>query len=457
MHVTHLRKEMLSHELLVRGVVLSDSDTVESMRSALRPLLKFEKQNLHPTYPPYIPQNFDYEIEQITQHLAEVKQGIESLSTDSIQNKLAKFQSLQSRLVHLHGRINRISTDDLSVEEKAAKSALLLDVLSAFDSLDTASQDDPNLSTQLTQGEEPGPLNASFANPFSSPSANTSSAPCTLRETTPVKCQNVDKWNLKFSGDPKHLTVHNFLERVLELKTSRHISEKQLFDSAIDLFSGKALIWFRANKSRFHDWEGLSTLLKRHFEPPDYRSRLFKEILERTQDTSETIVEYLSAMQALFRRYGDLTSEAQLDILIRNLSPFYSTQLPVVGTIEELEEECLKLETKKYRADHYVPPSRKRQQFVEPDFAFVAIATPSVETRNPVAVDLNPVNAPTETTRPANTPKAFTCWNCQQTGHMNRDCPNPRKTHCYRCGQPNVTVRSCPKCSVSGNEPRRNR
>jgi len=262
---------------------------------------------------------------------------------------------------------------------------------------------------------------------------------------------------MEFSGDPKHLTVHNFLERVLELKTSRHISDKQLFDSAVDLFSGKALIWFRANKSRFHDWEGLSTLLKRHFEPPDYRSRLFKEILERTQDTSETIVEYLSAMQALFRRYGDLTSEAQLDILIRNLSPFYSTQLPVVRTIEELEEECLKLETKKCRADHYVPPSRKRQQFVEPDFAFVAIEAPSTDTRNPVAADLNPVNAPTETTRPANTPKAFTCWNCQQTGHMNRDCPNPLKTHCYRCGQPNVTVRSCPKCSVSGNESRRYR
>jgi len=195
MHVAHLKKEMLSHELLVCGVVLSESDTVESMRSTLRPLLKFEKQNLHPIYPSHTPQNFDYEIEQITRHLAEVKQGIESLSTDSIQNKLAKFQSLQSRLVHLHGRINRISTNDLSEEEKAAKSALLMDVLSAFDSLDTAYQNDPNLSVQLTHGEEPGILNASFANPFSTPSANTSSAPCALRDTTPVKCQNVNKWN----------------------------------------------------------------------------------------------------------------------------------------------------------------------------------------------------------------------------------------------------------------------
>lgn len=171
------------------------------------------------------------------------------------------------------------------------------------------------------------------------------------------------------------MSVHNFLERVTELCESRHVSKQQVFESAVDLFAGKALTWYRANKLRVHDWNSLTNLLRVHFEPLDYRSRLFKEILERTQDTSKSIVEYLSCIQALFRRYGGLSETAQLDILERNLSPFYATQLPVIASICQLEEECLKLEIKKYRSDNYVPPSRRKNQFVEPDFAFVGAET----------------------------------------------------------------------------------
>jgi len=156
-------------------------------------------------------------------------------------------------------------------------------------------------------------------------------------------------------------------------------------------------------------------------------------------------------MQALFRRYGELFPETPLDILIRNLSPFYTTQLPVVKTIEELEQECLKLETKKYRAEHYVPPSRKRQQFVEPDFAFVGVDEPS-SSNVPPSFGVNRVDLPNSRPQKPN----LVCWNCQNTNHLNRDCPSPKKTHCFRCGTPNITVRNCPKCSYSGNGPRGN-
>lgn len=266
------------------------------------------------------------------------------------------------------------------------------------------------------------------------------------------KSPNIEKWNLRFSGDNKKLSVHGFLERVNELRLARNITYRQLFDSAIDLFEGKALNWFRANRTRFNDWNGLAELLQTHFSPPDYKSRLFREILDRTQDTSESIVDYLSSMQALFRRYVGLSEAVQLDILCRNLSPFYSTQLPDVDTIEELEEECLKLETKKYRVESYVPPSRKRHQFVEPDFAFVEVESQPSSSAEPVASQQTSVNEVSPPTR-----SNLVCWNCQAPGHLNRNCPNPKKTHCYRCGTPNVTVRTCTKCSNSGNDFRRNR
>lgn len=448
MNILYLKKEMLIHELVVRGVAVGDTRTVDQLRASLRPLLKLEKTGTF-SYPPYS-LKFQDEKVQIHSALNEAHEAIRTLSGQSAQNK---FLSTQSRLVHLMNRTNRIPLSQLTLAEQQERADLLANILAALDSLETASRQDPELSQHFLEADvdpllHPNVPHNSTAHPIFIHSAQ----PNSLANTHPPKPTHVDKWNLKFSGDNKKLTVHNFLERVSELKSARNITEKQLFDSSIDLFEGRALNWFRANKDRFNDWDSLAELLQRHFAPPDYRSRLFREILDRTQDTSESIVDYLSCMHALFRRYGGMSVDVQLEILCRNLSPFYSTQLPDVHTIEELEEECLKLETKKYRVESYVPPSRKRQQFVEPDFAFLAVPEPPPCSTDSLSdrMYVNEISPHNDSSR-----ISVKCWNCQKNGHLNRNCPEPRKIHCYRCGTPDVTVRTCNKCS--GNEPRRNR
>lgn len=174
------------------------------------------------------------------------------------------------------------------------------------------------------------------------------------------RAQPVSKWQLKFSGDSRGMSVHSFLERVEELRVARAVSKHQLFESAIDLFESKALLWYRSNCQRFNDWKSLSDLLIKHYEPPDYRARLFEDILSRTQDPNESFVDYFSCMLSLFRRHGSINRDMQLDIITRNLAPFYTMQLPTVHTLAHLEDECLKLEQMKHRADHYKPPSRRR-------------------------------------------------------------------------------------------------
>ncbi|XP_048526006.1 uncharacterized protein LOC125505723, partial [Dendroctonus ponderosae] len=230
------------------------------------------------------------------------------------------------------------------------------------------------------------------------------------------------------------MSVHNFLDRVAELQLARSVSDQELFVSAIDLFSGKALMWYRTNRSRVDSWASLSDLLIKHFEPPDYRARLFRELLDRTQDTSEGIVDYLSSMKALFQRYGTLPEETQLDMVVRNLAPFYSTQLPIVRSFAELEDECLRVEAKKFRADQYVPPTRRRHTLVEPDFAFVS--APSTHAFA-VARDV-----PTSSGIPV-------CFQCHKPGHFRRNCPT-RQRHCYKCGTPGVTITNCPNKDPQG-------
>lgn len=58
--INHLKKDELKHELLVRGIATSDTQTVDDLRSCLRPLIKLEKSGKSLSYPNFQP-DFDRE------------------------------------------------------------------------------------------------------------------------------------------------------------------------------------------------------------------------------------------------------------------------------------------------------------------------------------------------------------------------------------------------------------
>ncbi|KAF2891887.1 hypothetical protein ILUMI_14286, partial [Ignelater luminosus] len=113
----------------------------------------------------------------------------------------------------------------------------------------------------------------------------------------------VYKWNLQFSVDSKGLGVNSVLERVSELAASRNVNKDELFDSAIELFSGKALIWLRSIKSSLVDWNSLVSALKRDFLPSDYEDQLWKKIKNRKQGVIESVTMFIATMESFFRRF----------------------------------------------------------------------------------------------------------------------------------------------------------
>lgn len=439
---------MLIYELAVRGVAVDDSKTVDQLRSSLRAIMKLEKlgQGLNLSSSGYVA-DINTEFPYIESVLKEISDGIKSMSPE---NAGSRFELNQSRLVHLLGRTNRIPTENLTQSQLSKRGDFLAEILGLLDRLENISVNDPNISILLNNSVAVNNLATHTSTPtHSTPPVHVAShvVPPAVNTTISQKVEPVQKWGVKFSGDLRVMSVHAFLERVNELRIARNVSEDDLFHSAIDLFSGKALSWFRAYHSRFSTWTELSDLLKTHYEPPDYRSRLFREILDRTQDSTEGIVDYLTTMSSLFRRYGMVPPEAQLEIVIRNLAPFYTTQLPVVDTLEELEKECLKLEAKKYRAEHYAPPPRRRNNLVEPDFAFVETSCEEPAT-SVFAVQNSNTSSNVQNSRGSS---QITCWNCRKTGHTNKECKQPRKLHCFKCGNVGTTVRNCPNCSGNGS------
>lgn len=124
----------------------------------------------------------------------------------------------------------------------------------------------------------------------------------------------VSKWNLKFSGDRKSMSVNAFLERVEEVKVARNVSREELFNSGVDIFTDQVLLGI-----------------------------------------------YLAIMSAMFGRLTCPVSEATQLILLHNLSPFYQNQtvLMEVTLIPHLRTLCRKLEERREAVEAFVPPSRR--------------------------------------------------------------------------------------------------
>ncbi|KAL3269388.1 hypothetical protein HHI36_008458 [Cryptolaemus montrouzieri] len=150
-------------------------------------------------------------------------------------------------------------------------------------------------------------------------------------------------------------------------------------------------------------------------------------------------MDYSTCMNSMFRRYGHLDENIKLGILTRNSAPFYSTQILTVSTMQEFEDACLELEVKKFKADSYVPLSRRRYGYVDPDLAFISVPSSSTSSNQ---LDIVSEVRPIEAIQPSALSGMVVCWNCERSGHHRHSYPEPKKLLCYRCGKMDVTVRT---------------
>lgn len=439
MEVNRLSRDELVYELKIRGV--DEADTVDSMRRSLRYLMRLEKSTS------YVRPKYPFSFAEDTAALEALLTATKALVDTFVGSKSApEYKKIITRVAHAFGRIGHCKAANDA--ERATRSSLLVRLIALESEAKSKAKHFLRTSTAIGPVLEQSIL--SGIRDFSSGTSGTESDTDSERSVvkSDIKPVPVAQWNVKFSGDVKEMSLHAFLERVDELMLARNASKLQLFCSAVDLFRGKALIWYRANRANFCSWDEIVQGLKEEFLPGDFEEKLLEEIKRRTQGPDESIGIYVSVMLTLFARLRvKLSEHVQVNILLRNISPFYQTQLGLIDvkTVKDLVRLCRRLEERKRTVESFVPPPR-RSQVMEPDLAYCYADEPP-STSRATAFTVNHRDRGNLVHRRVEQGDGRTCWNCGKVGHLATSCKAPRKISCYRCGRPDFTVRTCPSCN----------
>lgn len=452
--INRLSSTELKYLLAIRGV--TDVGTVKLMRETLRNLLKLEKKSDFSFDYPDHPFLFETDKAELNKTLVE----IDTILNDFDGSDVSVQRKIVTKINFCLERFNRAKP--ITNEDNKDKSALLVDILSKQTALNRKIKQH-NRSLLLSENVlDFGMSQIAISSSNSEISSSDSEADCDIAvgnashssdvpNSPKVKKIPVSQWNLKFSGERDSLSLSAFLERVEDLRVARNATQDDLFNSAIDLFSGRALVWYRATRGRVKNWSSLVASLREEFQPSDYNDRLFDEIKRRTQSPDETIGMYIAVMTNLFNRLTVPVAEPlRLKILLKNIAPFYQTQLGLmeIKSIEELLKYGRMLESCKSSVESFKPPpSRRVTNLLEPDLAAVEVGSSETCSAGPPINEVSSVGL------------EIKCFNCGQRGHKVNVCKEPKRKRCYRCNKPNYTVLTCPSCSkntsrYSGNSGR---
>lgn len=457
--INRLERDELQYELTCRGI--TDRDTVREMRTCLRSILKIESSSTKLTYPTYgIP--FVQDVRAVQGKIAELKELIDGFADVTTS---PMFLKITTKLIHTFNRAKRaVASND---EESSQISRTLVELVKLqIDLKSRARKFKKNITSDATPLELSVLMSSTNIEPDENSEISESDedveASVLPNVSTPVhlaagthnaiipnfKSIPVSKWNIrKFDGDVTRLSLSAFFENVEELCLSRNVTKQQLMNSASDLFTGRALIYYRSIKSRVADWSDLVRELRLQFQPVNFNDKLFQEIKNRTQGSEEPMGLYLATMSNMFARLTVPVNEAaKLKLILQNLTPFYQGHLGLmqVNSLEQLLELGRKLEVRKETMDAYAPPPRNRRSLIEPDLACVYSSQSSLASSHKDVAEIS-------------TPISKTCWNCGKVGHLSSRCDSPRTRHCFSCGRRDVIRTSCPNCNKknSGNEARR--
>lgn len=432
---SHLLKDEIEYELKIRSVN-SKRDLTEKRKILAR---LFAKERDEPgKLIKLASYEFDFDTEKaaIDTTLSSIKNLIDVFEGSETE---PLFSRIKSRLNHVSSRVKRMPL--LTTEPGAAVSQVVEEY-----------QNETYASCLVLEADLYGKVCSPTTSSADQASINVQYPQALACE--PITHEKISKWNIKFNGDPKR--VYPFLEHVSEIARSRKVSDKALFDAAVEFFVDDAFIWFRSIQSNVRDWKSLVAQLKSDFLPKDFDDELWEQIKSRKQNKKESVTIFIAIMENLFSRLSRMPHETtRVKHIRQNILTDYYKQLALqeIDTVEGLKKLVKRLEDSSLLSPSEKSTSRQTEQFcfscTSNDKTYTS--PPSV---NGNARKFNSTRfqnkaaqgqSPKQVKSPAK-PREIVCWNCNLANHTFQHCTLKKNIHCFRCGKPGVksNVCSCP-------------
>lgn len=276
----------------------------------------------------------------------------------------------------------------------------------------------------------------------------------------------IDKWPVRFSGDPRGPSVEEFLKRVETLANNNRTTEAELLGQVNFLFrpDSAAEEWYYTYSSKFTTWKIFKYMLKLRFGMPNTDRVTEKQIRDRRQLPQETFIAFVAEIERLAQKLTKpLDEKYKLNIILENMRDCYRPHLAFIDldhiNLDALTSLCFDLDKALYQT--YTPKSKtynvhNLSEGVEPQ----EDTEESEEEINAVSTHKQKTKQrqePKNTQRPeegSSQQNNVLCWNCRQFGHFWRDCTKQKRMFCHICGQINVMIATCPNNHRFATEPK---
>lgn len=278
------------------------------------------------------------------------------------------------------------------------------------------------------------------------------------------QCAIIEKWP-KFSGDTNTVPVTDFLRQIDILCRSYAISKQDLRMHAHLLFKEGAYVWYTTYEEKFLSWEILETYLKMRYDNPNRDRLIREEMRNRRQRPNELFSAYLTDMEMLAQRMiRKMSEQEKFELVVENMKISYKRRLALepIQSIEHLAQLCFKFDALESNLYHVSGPPKpvvnqlnlneldsEDEPEVEDPALLYTLQSKKAWLSKKTGIKSKASN---ETKRDIQTSNLM-CWNCQQEGHMWRDCDQRKKIFCHICGQAETTAFRCPnKHNLSSEE-----